>query len=97
MIGKGSKLDCFLGGLGIGALVGLLFAPRSGEESRDYLNQKVEEGKEYAQRKALEVRERAEDFVERGKQIVAEQKEVISEAVDAGVEAYHREKSKEAI
>ncbi len=94
MIGNGSKLDCFLGGLGIGALVGILFAPRSGEESRDYLNQKVEEGKGYAQRKALEIRERAEDFVERGKQIVAEQKEIISEAVDAGVEAYQREKSK---
>jgi gas vesicle protein len=97
MIGNGSKLDYFLGGLGIGALVGLLFARRSGEESRDYLNQRVKEGKEYAQRKTLEIRERAEDFVERGKQIVAEQKEVISKAVDAGLEAYQREKSKEPI
>jgi gas vesicle protein len=97
MIGNGSKLDYFLGGLGIGALVGVLFAPRSGEDSREYLNQKVEEGKEYAQRKALEIRERAEDFVERGKQVVAEQKELISEAVEAGREAYQREKSKEPI
>ena len=97
MIGNGSKLDYFLGGLGIGALVGVLFAPRSGEENRDYLNQTVAEGKEFAQRKAREIRERAEDVVERGKQIVAEQKEIISDAVDAGVEAYQREKSKESI
>jgi gas vesicle protein len=94
---RGHKLEYFLGGLGIGALVGLLFAPRSGEESRDYLNRRVEEAKEYAQHKAREIRERAEDVVERGKQILAEQKEIISEAVDAGVEAYQREKSKEPI
>jgi len=97
MVGNGGKLNYFLGGLGIGALVGLLFAPRSGEENRDYLNQTVEEGKEFAQRKAREIRERAEDVVERGKQVVADQKELISKAVEAGREAYQREKSKEPI
>jgi hypothetical protein len=57
----------------------------------------VKEGKEHAQRKAREIRERAEDFVERGKQVVAEEKEIISKAVDAGRQAYQREKSKESI
>lgn len=90
MIGNRSKLNYFLGGLGIGAVVGILFAPRSGEESLDYLNQRVEEGKEYAQRKAREVRERAEDLAERGKQIVTEQKEIISEAVGAGRDLVER-------
>ena len=90
MIGNGGKLDYFLGGLGIGAVAAVLFAPRSGEESRDYLNQRVEEGKEYARRKALEIRERAEDFTERGKQIVAEQREVVSKAVEAGRDLVER-------
>lgn len=90
----GSKVSYFLVGLGIGALVGILFAPRSGEETRDYLSQKADEGKEYAQRKARELRERAEDLVERGKQVAGKQKDSISAAVDAGRDAYQREKSK---
>lgn len=90
----GSKVSYFLVGLGIGALVGILFAPRSGEETRDYLSQKAEEGREYAQRKARELRERAEDFMERGKDIASRQKDSISAAVDAGREAYQREKAK---
>ena len=90
----GSKISFFLAGLGIGALVGILFAPRSGEETRDYLSQRAEEGKEYAQRKARELRERADDLVERGRQVASKQKESISAAVDAGREAYQREKAK---
>jgi gas vesicle protein len=90
----GSKVSYFLVGLGIGALVGILFAPKAGEETREYLSQKAEEGKEYAQRKARELRERADDLVERGKQTASKQKESLSAAVDAGREAYLREKSK---
>jgi len=90
----GSKISFFLVGLGIGALVGILFAPKSGEETREYLSQKADEGREYAQRKAQELRERAEDLVERGKGVAARQKESISAAVDAGRDAYQREKAK---
>jgi len=90
----GSKVSYFLVGLGIGALVGILFAPKSGEETREFLAQKAEEGKEYAQKKARELRERAEDLVDRGKNVAARQKESLSAAVEAGREAYQREKSK---
>jgi len=84
----------FLAGLGIGTLVGVLTAPRSGEETRDYLSKRAGEGKEYAQRKARELRERAEDLVERGKQVASDQKDLLTGALDAGHEAYLREKSK---
>jgi gas vesicle protein len=90
----GSKISFFLVGLGIGALVGILFAPKSGEETREYLAQKADEGRDYAQRKARELRERADDLVERGKGVAARQKESLSAAVDAGREAYQREKAK---
>ena len=76
----GSKVSFFLVGLGIGALVGILFAPKSGEETREYLSQKADEGRDYAQRKARELRERAEDIVERGKQVATRQKETLSAA-----------------
>lgn len=91
---SGSKVSYFLVGLGIGALVGILFAPKSGEETREYLSKKAEEGKVYAQRKARELRERAEDLVERGKEVMHHRKEQVTAAVDAGKEAYQREKAK---
>jgi gas vesicle protein len=90
----GSKISYFMVGLGIGALVGILFAPKSGEETRDFLAQKADEGREYAQRKARELRERAEDLMERSKQAASRQKETLSAAVDAGRDAYQREKAK---
>jgi gas vesicle protein len=90
----GSKVSYFLVGLGIGSLLGILFAPRSGEETREYLLDKAEEGRDFAQRKAREVRERAQDVYERGKDIVSSQREQLSSALDAGRDAYQREKSK---
>ncbi len=90
----GSKVSFFLVGLGIGALVGILFAPKSGEETREYLAQKADEGREYAQRKARELRERAEDVIDRGKSVAQRQKDTIAAAVDAGRDAYQREKAK---
>lgn len=92
----GSKVTYFMAGLGIGALVGILFAPRSGEETRDYLLQKADEGKDFAQKKARELRERTEDLLERSKEVARGQKDSISAAVEAGRDAYQREKSKAA-
>ena len=87
----GSKVSFFLIGLGIGSLIGVLFAPKSGEETRDYLAAKADEGRDYAQKKARELRERAEDLLERSKEVMGRQKEAISSAVEAGKETYKRE------
>jgi gas vesicle protein len=87
----GSKLSFFLVGLSIGSLIGILFAPQSGEETRDYLSSKADEGRDYAQKRARELRERAEELLERSKEIMGRQKEAISSAVEAGKETYKRE------
>lgn len=87
----GSKVTYFMVGLGIGALVGILFAPKSGDETRDFLSKKADEGKEFAQRKARELRERADELIERGKDVATKQKDSIAAAVEAGREAYRRE------
>ena len=87
----GSKVSFFVIGLGVGALIGILFAPKSGEETREYLSGKAEEGKEYAQKKARELRERAEDLIERSKEIMSRQKDAVASAVEAGKDAYRRE------
>ncbi len=48
----GSKVSYFLVGLGVGALVGVLFAPKSGEETRRFLSDKADEGREAYRREA---------------------------------------------
>lgn len=90
----GSKISYFIVGLGIGTLVGILFAPKSGEETRDFLSQKADEGREYAQKKARELRERAEDLIERSKEIINREKGSLAAAVEAGKETYQRERTK---
>jgi gas vesicle protein len=90
----GSKVSYFLVGLGVGALVGVLFAPKSGEDTRDYLSKKADEGKDYAQRKARELRERADELIERSKDVATRRKDSLSAAVEAGREAYLRESAK---
>jgi gas vesicle protein len=87
----GSKISYFLVGLGIGAAIGILFAPSSGEETREFLSAKADQGRDYAQKKARELRERAEDLIERSKEIISRQSDAVSSAVDAGKEAYRRE------
>jgi gas vesicle protein len=90
----GSKVTYFLVGLGVGALVGILFAPKSGEDTREFLSKKADEGRDFAQRKAKELRERADDLIERSKDAANRGKDSISAAVEGAREAYRREASK---
>jgi gas vesicle protein len=90
------KASYFLVGLGIGTVIGILFATRSGEETREYLAQKAREGSEYTQGKARELRKVAENIVQRGKEVVTEKQEQIATAIQAGREAYQKEVSKTA-
>jgi gas vesicle protein len=85
------RAGAFVAGLGVGTLIGILFAPQSGRETRDLISRKADEGMDYAQRKAQDVRDRAQSLVDRGKQAVSRQRESISQAVEAGREAYRAE------
>jgi gas vesicle protein len=89
-----SVLGFFLAGLGIGAVLALLFAPRSGEETRDMIAAKAGEGRDFVKTKADELRQQAEEAVEKGKDLVTKQKELLSAALEAGRQAYQEEKTK---
>jgi gas vesicle protein len=88
------KGNYFLVGLGIGSLIGVLFAPKSGEETREYIARKTREGDELARKKARELRDRVEETIERGREVIAQTEGQIATAIDAGRETYRREKSK---
>lgn len=82
------KLSYFFLGMGIGVAVGILFAPKSGEETRELIRSKAGEGKDYLRRRGEEARESATEWVERGRTAVSRQKEQLSAAVEAGKQAY---------
>ena len=56
----------FLAGLGFGALLGVLYAPRSGRETREAIRNTAQEGKEYITKQGREAREAMGQWVERG-------------------------------
>jgi gas vesicle protein len=89
-----SNLGFFLAGLGLGAIVALLLAPKSGKEAREYLTGKAEEGRDYVKSKAEDLRRQAGGAVEKSKDIVTKQKEMLSAALEAGKQAYEEEKAK---
>jgi gas vesicle protein len=75
-------------GAAVGVAVGVLFASRSGSETREYLRSKAEDGTDYVRARASDVLDAASNVVERGKRAVRYQTENVTAAVDAGVETY---------
>ena len=86
-----AKFFYLLAGVSIGALVGLFFAPHSGEKTRELIADQVGERREYLLRKGRELREQASDSVERGKEVLADQRDHLVAAVAAGKQAYRAE------
>lgn len=92
-----AKFVYFLTGLGIGALIGILFAPQSGERTREIITERAEEGREFLLRKGREAREQASSLVDRGKEALAQQREQLSAAIDAGKQAYRAESNPKSV
>jgi gas vesicle protein len=75
------KFTTFVVGVGIGALVGLLFAPASGKKTRNYITRTAKQGLDDAASTGKRWSRRAQETVDDVKANVAG-------AVEAGQEAY---------
>src|SRR6266404_1566404 len=85
---SGSSFLWFLAGLGIGAIVGVLYAPKSGTETREAIRRSAEEGRDFMVTRARQAREQANDWVDRGREVLDQQKQSWDSAVKAGKQAY---------
>ncbi len=79
----------FLAGLGVGAVVGILYAPSAGEETREALRSKAQEGAEKAKEQAKKVKAQAGEWADKGRNVVSQQKEQIRNAYEAGRDVYN--------
>jgi gas vesicle protein len=83
-----SGLSSFLLGLGVGIGLGMLFAPKSGADTRQLIKDKAGEGGDYLKQRGAELRDSASDLVNKGKEALDRQKDTIANAVEAGKQAY---------
>ena len=58
----------FLAGLGVGALIGILYAPKSGRETREDLAQRARDGQEYIRVRSKQAAEQMGTMVDKGKE-----------------------------
>jgi len=97
---SGIILAFLMGGLA-GAALAILYAPRSGKETRDLLGDRIREGadrsrelRDRASVKGRELFEDAAEYVERQKEGVERKRDRLAAAVEAGRQAYRDEKEK---
>ena len=81
-------LSSFLLGLGVGVGIGMLFAPKSGQETREIIKNKAGESTDYLKQRGTELKDTATGWVDKGRETVTRQKETLNDAVEAGKQAY---------
>jgi gas vesicle protein len=81
-------LSSFLLGLGVGIGIGMLFAPKSGRETREIIKNKAGESTDYLKQRGEEIKQTATEWVDKGKEALGRKKETIADAVEAGKQAY---------
>ena len=87
---EGNGFVWFLAGLGLGALVGVLYAPRPGRDTRRAILDAAEDSREYLTSRGESVRTQVNDWVSRGKEALNQQKDQFRSAYEAGRQAYQK-------
>ena len=69
---RGVSLAWFLVGAAVGAAVALLYAPQSGKETRRYIAEKTEQGKDAIVDSSKEVLDKGKELFDRGRELADE-------------------------
>jgi gas vesicle protein len=65
-----STLAWFITGAAIGVTVAVLYAPKSGKETRQYLSEKAQAGKEAVEGASQDIVDASRDMFDRGRKLV---------------------------
>ena len=65
-----NTLAWFLTGAMIGATAALLYAPKSGKDTRQFISEKTQQGKEAVAETSQDIAEASRDMFERGRRLV---------------------------
>ncbi len=83
----------FLLGLGIGlaagATVGILFAPKSGAETRKFIADKTSESGQFLAHQGEQIRDAAADLLGKGRRVVTSQTEKLAGMVNTAARKMH--------
>jgi gas vesicle protein len=93
---RNNNIGWFLAGLGLGALVGILYAPKSGRETREQLMTGMDDGREYLMSRGRDAKDSMNQWVERGKETVSRQRDQVTSAIEAGRQAYREATEKKS-
>ena len=66
---SGNAIAWFVAGAALGAVVALLYAPKSGRDTRKLLNRTTREGREAVEASGKELMDRGKDLYDRGRKI----------------------------
>ena len=78
----------FVAGIGLGALLGVLFAPKAGREIRDGLMSGARDSKEYVAARGKQARDQINSVVDRGREQINEYAEKGKEVAEKGRERW---------
>jgi gas vesicle protein len=78
----------------IGLVLGILYAPKSGKETREDLGKMAGEMCEKTKKQYEQTREKIGEMTSSGKESYADAKEKFKKALDAGVEVFKKESTK---
>ncbi len=92
--GTGKVLMFFLLGGLVGAAAALLYAPASGRDTRKRIRDLADDVRNRVSDYTDDVKERISSGIEKGKHNIAGKKTMIKSAIEAGKEAYSKEKER---
>jgi gas vesicle protein len=94
-VGAGGILVAFLAGAAIGTGLALLYAPKSGRDTRQRLRDLADDSVDRIKGYVDEAEEKIVSAYEQGRDVVRDKKSMVLSAIEAGKEAMERERDRQ--
>jgi len=93
-VSTGTVIVSFLAGAALGAGLALLYAPKSGQETREQIADLADDAVEKIKEYAKDAQTKIVSAFEEGQEAIREKKSILASAIEAGREAIQKEKGK---